>query len=61
MRTITALAAKSLGKFLAKDFGRYLARHKRIVPNDLVLSLEVQWNVLGGLMRFIITSSTHCL
>ena len=34
MRTITAIAAKSLGRFLAKIFGRYSARGKKTVPND---------------------------
>ena len=52
---------KASASFLRKIFGRYLAPHKRTVPNDLVLLLEVQWNALAELMRSIITLNTHCL
>jgi hypothetical protein len=61
MRTITAIAAKSLGKFLAKDFRQIFGSAQETAPNDLVLWLGVQWNALAELMRSIITSSTQCL
>ena len=61
MRTITALTAKSLGKFLAKDFQQIFGSAQEDRAERLSSLARSTMECLGRTMRFIITRAhTAC-